>query len=284
MKALQSNTRYMYKHIAFIIFMMVLMLVIFKNAKAQEDQQVSKPSASYFRFGVGYGFPSGSQLLEANSTSTSSNTGYTSKQEGIYGSLGSGFAFNSSYLHMYSNNVGLDVNVQYVWGKKYESTHNSSGPYDSYTYKSKVYSRGLLFGPSLIVMIGENKVKPYVQVGVTAGSIKVHGEEGTTNYKSSTEYYGGLSIGFKGGFGIDAPISENAKFFTEFVFTSMSYYPKKGTETYGSNQQKIEFVREVSYNSNSNPNPNTSKQLRSSMPFGSAALNIGLKLQLKKKV
>lgn len=278
----------MYNHIAFIIFMIMLMLVIFENAKAQEAQPVSKPSSSYFRFGLGYGFPSGSQLLGVNSTSTSSNTSYTYKQEGIYGSLGSGFSFNSSYLHMYSKNIGLDLNLQYLWGKKYESSESSSGMFGTYSYESKIYSRGFLFGPSLVVMIGENKVKPYVQVGVTAGSIKTYGEEGDTNYKRSTEYFGGLSFGFKGGFGIDAPISENAKFFTEVVFTSMSYYPKKGTITYsnGTPQEKVEFVKDMSYNiSNSNPNPaaNSRKELRSSLPFGSMALNIGFKLQLKKK-
>jgi hypothetical protein len=289
MKTLQSNTQYMYKHIAFIIFMITLMLVIFENAKAQEAPPVSKTSSSYFRFGVGYGFPSGSQLLGVNSTSTSTNTSYTSKQEGIYGSLGSGFTFNSSYLHMYSKNIGLDLGLQYVWGKKYESTSSSSGQNNTYTEKNKIYSRGLLFGPSLIVMMGENKVRPYVQIGITAGSIKVHGEDSYSNFKTTTEYYGGISIGFKGGFGIDAPISENAKFFTECVFTSMSYYPKKGTITYsdGSPQQKVEFEKDITYNvSNSNPNPapNTQKELRSSLPFGSIALNIGLKLQLKKKV
>ncbi len=261
------------------------MLVIFENAKAQDAQPVSKPTSSYFRFGVGYGFPSGSQLLGVNSTSTSTNNSYTSKQEGIYGSLGSGFTFNSSYLHMYSKNIGLDLNLQYVWGKKYESVNSSSGQNNTYTEKNNIYSRGLLFGPSLIVMIGENKVRPYVQVGVTAGSIKVHEEESYANYKSTSEYYGGLSIGFKGGFGIDATISENAKFFTEFVFTSMSYYPKNRTINYSNGpQQKTEYVRDITYSyPNSNQNTTTSKDLRSSLPFGSIALNIGLKLQLKKK-
>lgn len=263
-------------------------MVIYGKSQAQEAPPASKPSSSYFRFGFGYGFPSGSQLLGVNSTSTSTSTSYTSNQEGVYGSLGSGFTFHSSYLHMYSKNIGLDIGLQYMWGKKYESTNSASGPDGMYTGKSKIYSRGLLFGPSLIMVIGEHKVKPYVQIGITAGSINVHGEDGYPNYKTTTEYYGGISFGFKGGFGIDAPLSENTKFFTECVFTSMSYYPKKGTITYssGAPQQKIEFEKEVTYSASySNPNPasNTQKELRSSMPFGSIALNIGLKLNLKKK-
>lgn len=288
MKTLQSNSQ-VYKHITFIIFMIILMVVIYGKSQAQEAPPVNKPSSSYFRFGIGYGFPSGTQMLDVSSTSTSTNTSYTSKQEGVYGSLGSGFTFSSSYLHMYSKNIGLDLGLQYLWGKKYESTNSSSGSYGTFTDKSKINSQGLLFGPSLVMAIGEKKVRPYVQIGITAGSFKVHSEESYPNSKTTTEYYGGITIGFKGGFGIDAPISENANFFSECVFTSMSYYPKKATTTYsnGSPQQNVEFEKELTYNSsysNSNPAPNTYKELRSSIPFGSLALNIGLKLKLNKKV
>jgi hypothetical protein len=122
MKTLQNNTQYIYKHITFIIFMIIQMLVFYGKLQAQEDQPVSKPTSSYFRFGLGYGFPSGSQLLGVNSTSTTTNRSYSSKQEGIYGSLGLGFTYNSSFLHMYSENIRLDLGLQYVWGKKYEST------------------------------------------------------------------------------------------------------------------------------------------------------------------
>ncbi|MBK5277425.1 MAG: hypothetical protein JJE09_01040 [Bacteroidia bacterium] len=286
MKTIHTNNQYMRKHIAFFIFMMLLLLILFGKANAQEIQNISK-SSSYFRFGFGYGFPSASQMLGANSTYTSSTMSSTSREEGVYGSLGSGFTFNSSYVHMYSKNIGLDVSLQYLWGKKYESTSTSSFEGTTNTYKSKISSRGLLFGPSLIAMIGEGKVKPYVQVGLTLGNVKVSGEAGSANFKSTTEYRGGLSIGFKGGFGIDVPIGEKTNFFTELVFTSMSYYPKEGTATYsnGSSQQKIAFAREVTstYNFSSPSNPDSSKELRMSMPFGSIALNVGLKLLLKKK-
>jgi opacity protein-like surface antigen len=288
MKTQNVNTQYLKKHLVFFIFVMLLMLVLSARASAQEIQQVAKP-ASYFRLGVGYGFPSASQMLGVNSTYTSSTTSSTSKEEGVYGTLGSGFTFNSSYVHMYSKNIGLDINLQYLWGKKYESTTTSSYEgISSVTYESKVYSRGIIFGPSLIAMVGEGKVKPYIQVGIAMGKMKVTSEMSATNFNVKSEYQGGLSIGFKGGFGIDAPISENAKFFSEFIFLGMSYYPKEETTTSsnGPSQPKTEFEREVtSTYSFSNPtNSNPTKALRESMPFGSVSINVGLKLLLKRKV
>lgn len=288
MKTQNVNNQYLKKNITFFIFMMLLLLMLFTRASAQEIQNVAKPS-SYFRFGLGYGFPSASQMVGVNSTYASSATSSTSKMEGVYGSLGSGFTFNSSYVHMYSKNIGLDVNLQYLWGKQYEST--SAGSYDgiaNVSYESKIYSRGILFGPSLIAMVGEGKVKPYVQVGITMGRMKVISEMKATNFNSTSEYNGGLSIGFKGGFGIDVPISENAKFFSEFIFIGMSYYPKEESTTPSSEpiQSKTEFVREVtsSYSVSTATNSNSNKELRESIPFGSVSINVGLKLLLKRKV
>ena len=287
MKTQNVNNQYMKKHLVFFIFMTLLMLMLFARVSAQEIQNVGKPS-SYFRFGFGYGFPSASQMLGVNSNYTSSPASSTSKKEGVYGTLGSGFTFNFSYVHMYSKNIGLDVNLQYLWGKQYESTSTSSYEgISSVTYDSKVYSRGILFGPSLLAMVGEGKVKPYIQVGIAMGKMKVTSEMSATNINSTSEYKGGLSIGFKGGFGIDVPISENAKFFSEFIFLGMSYYPKEEstTSSTGPSQPKTEFAREVtSTYSFSNPtNSNSTKELRESMPFGSVSINVGLKLLLKKK-
>ena len=287
MKTQNVNNQYMKKHLVFFIFMTLLMLMLFARVSAQEIQNVGKPS-SYFRFGFGYGFPSASQMLGVNSNYTSSPASSTSKKEGVYGTLGSGFTFNFSYVHMYSKNIGLDINLQYLWGKQYESTSTSSYEgISSVTYDSKVYSRGILFGPSLIAMVGEGKVKPYIQVGIAMGKMKVTSEMSATNINSTSEYKGGLSIGFKGGFGIDVPISENAKFFSEFIFLGMSYYPKEEstTSSTGPSQPKTEFAREVtSTYSFSNPtNSNSTKELRESMPFGSVSINVGLKLLLKKK-
>ncbi|MEK6780125.1 MAG: hypothetical protein AABY93_00365 [Bacteroidota bacterium] len=294
MKTQNANYQYLKKHVVFFIFMMLLLLMLFARASAQEIQITAKPS-SYFRFGLGYGLSSGSQMVEANSTQTSTYTysdfsssySSTSKYEGVYGSLGSGLVFNTSYMHMYTKNIGLDVNLQYLLGKKYEGTNSNTYNGTTNISKSSIRSRGILFSPALIVIVGESKVKPYVQVGLVMGKVKVLQEESYASAnKNTTEYKGGLSFGFKGGFGIDAPISENTFFFTELVFTGMSYYPKEATTTSEMNgitqpsQPKVEFVREVTTDDNNESASN--KQLRVSVPFGSVALNIGVKILLKK--
>src|SRR6187551_2008594 len=99
MKTNSPNQLYMKKHITVFIFMMLLILMLFGKASAQEV--VAAEKASYFKIGFGYGFPSGSQMVGSNSTYTYSASSSSAREKGIYGSLGSGLIFNTSYILMY---------------------------------------------------------------------------------------------------------------------------------------------------------------------------------------
>jgi hypothetical protein len=255
---------------------------------------------SYFKFSMGYGLPSGSQLLAEKSSYTTSSTGSMySTAKGVYGSYGSGLAFNASFGRMFSKHFGLDFTLRYLPGKKYDGS-------DSYTYtnydgttgrmssSTSSYARALLFSPTLMVAGGEGKVRPYAKIGFAVGTAKILSESrssnttvGSTPYASEikTEMSGGLSFGFKGGAGLDFGVSRRVSFFTELMFTSMSYYPKRGEVTEnkinGVSQPAtpiITFKEQTSF-TNSNPNPGT-EQLRFSVPMGSLCMNVGLKIRL----
>jgi hypothetical protein len=254
---------------------------------------------SYFKFSMGYGLPSGSQLLAEKSSFTTNSTGSMSgTAKGVYGSYGSGLAFNASFCRMFSSHFGLDLNLLYLPGKKYDGGDSYTYPnYDGTTGRmsssTSSYARALLFSPTLVVAGGEGKVRPYAKIGFAVGTAKILSEfrSGYSSVGSApsvsetkTELTGGLSFGFKGGAGLDFGVSKRVSFFTELMFTSMSYYPKKGEVTEnkinGVSQPAtpiVTFKEQTSYNSNSNPG---TEQLRYSVPLGSLCMNVGLKIRL----
>jgi hypothetical protein len=232
---------------------------------------------SYFKFSMGYGLPAGTQMLAEKSTFTSTYSSSSGTEKGVYGSYGSGLAFNASFGRMFSKNIGLDFNLQYLPGKKYDGSysytaHNYDGSIASTSSETSTYARALLFSPALVVAGAEGKVKPYAKIGFVVGTAKIVSESkyaSTTTGSPSTvnqtkgELTGGLSVGVRGGGGLDFGISKKVNFFTEVIFTSMSYYPKNGEVTEnkinGVNQPptpKVTFTKETTYNSN-NPNGGT---------------------------
>jgi outer membrane protein W len=277
MKTIHANNTYQKKHISFFFFMMLLLLIIYGKASAQEQQTTSTLS-SHLRIGLGYGLPSGSQMM--NSTSSNSSTSSTSK--GVYGTLGTGMVLNAAFTHMYSKNIGLDLNLQYLMGKEYKGSNTSTYGGTTYTSNSSIQAHGVMLSPSVIFSAGE-KVKPYVQVGFVMGIINVKQEYGSSTYQANYEAKGGLSFGFRGGFGIDVPLSEKISFFSELTFTSMSYYPKKATVVTiadgTTREQNIEFVKEET----SSMSGNSSQELKDSFPMGNIALSVGLKFRLNSK-
>src|SRR6267154_2762548 len=192
--------------------------------------------SSCLKFAIGYGLPAGSQLLGENSSSHNifSSGSYTANEKGIYGSLGSGFVVNASYGHMYSKNIGLDISLQYLAGRKYVSNNSSTyvdfnNTVTTSSNESSIGAQGLLFSPAVVFSAGDGSIRPYTKIGLVIGSMKFATEEQAhyTNQslEMKTEFKGGLSFGFRGGVGLDFSASKKISFFTEVMFTSMSYYP-----------------------------------------------------------
>ena len=251
---------------------------------------------SYFRFGFGYGLPASSQLLGENYSSNSNTNLYSSKTKGIYGSLGTGLVFNTSYGHLYSKNIGLDLSLQYLAGKKYESNHTNtyidySGGTTTSINESSISARGIVLSPTLLFSTSAGSVRPYAKIGLVIGSMKfvIEDENNYSNQKleTKTEFTGGLSLGFRGGVGLDFAASKKASFFTEVMLTSLSYYPHESEVTkfllngieQPDQHKKITYEKEVNTTSSSD----NSKQLRFAAPFGSVALNVGIKFNMAQR-
>jgi hypothetical protein len=247
---------------------------------------------SYFRFSLGYGFPASSHLIGTNSTYNSGTSSSSSTEQGVYGSFGSGVTFNASYGQMFSKNLGMDIGIQYLWGKTYSDTYSSS----TSSSNASMYANGLLLTPSLVMTVGEGKVVPYLKAGFCVGLITA--KEQTANKTSFgtspqtveivREYSGGLSMGFRGSIGLDFRAAKGINFFTEIMLTSMSYYPNQSEVTsykvngvdQPSQHLKTTYKESVTSSSTSGT---TSEALQVSMPLDNISLNAGIRVRLKSK-
>ncbi len=260
---------------------------------------------SYFKFGIGYGLPSGSQMLASESNSKSSfnqNTwqySYSGSEKSKKGSFGAGTNLTASFGQLLGTYVGYDIELNYLFGKKYEGYDHSSFDGSVYNIDYKGYSRSLTLAPSVFVLVGDHKLKPRIRAGMVLGKNRVFAETssngGGEKRTEKMELNGGLSLGFRGGIGIDFNAAKNTSFYAEIVFTGMSYYPKHGEMTENKvngvdqlNQlpkaiKEVNFMKERSWSSSSPSDENQpSEEVGDSLPFGSIGVQFGVRIRIGK--
>jgi hypothetical protein len=250
----------------------------------------------YFKLSGGYGLPVATQDVGTNYFYNYNNQTQESdsKIENVSASYGAGMNFSGGAGFMFSKNLGFDLTVQYLIGKKYEITQR-----ESYTGQGKEESietrrgRAVFFNPSLLVSPGPKL--PYARVGVVIGSPKVKSEEsyyydldGTNTQETESVYRKGTAFGIQGAIGYNFMISNNIDIFVEANFIGMTYYPKENEVTKYMNdgtdnladlserQKRTEFKKEIDLQGEpSNDEP--SQQLKLAMPFSSVGINFGVK-------
>jgi hypothetical protein len=97
------------------------------------------------------------------------------------------------------------------------------------------YSKGVLFTPSLKFIASERVLTPYVLIGPVIGKIKFNREMDRTQEEDGvpfseyryTKYSGGLSLGVRGGIGVNLKVNSKVSLFSEIVFSGMNYYPNR---------------------------------------------------------
>jgi len=193
----------------------------------------------YFRAGTGYGIPIasakiGDSNLRTEVNNTTGNTS-TSSTKGVNASYGSGNDLNFAFGYKLNENLIIDLNFQYLMGRKFKTA-------DNYTYTSGTYSyvdndvtttsaKGIFINPSLIFSAGFGKAAPYARFGFVFGSPTVTSEnnayyngDGIDSSVTRGEFKKGLAFGFQGAVGMNWKLSEKLDLFTEINFTGMTYY------------------------------------------------------------
>ena len=253
----------------------------------------------YLGLGVGYGFPAGKQA-DVEQTSTTSGSVTTNEYTTKNLSLGKGINAGLYVGYMFNKNLGAELGISYLIGGKTtindKSTGNNSSSTDEYIYKGNM----IRFTPALKMIIGENKLRPYMRIGMIVGIAgKLTDEYNYTNTTPGstssgqviTEYTGGISLGFHGGLGINYALSDKLSLFGELAGNYQNWAPKKSEiTTYTQDgadqlpsmttyQKETEFLDSFTTTSNSPSNNGVpDQQTKFYLPFSSFGINIGIVL------
>ncbi|MBN8696997.1 MAG: hypothetical protein J0L87_10740 [Bacteroidetes bacterium] len=240
-----------------------------------------------------YGFSLAPMSISANYN----NNGVV---ESVRSSFGKGLEFGGGFGFYFNKNIGAEINASYLLGGKTEFTDASSPntPADVETLKGRM----IRIIPAIKITTGE-KFRPYTKLGFVLGAgCKLIDESvqysydwsGIVKTEETSEFSGGMSMGFKGNLGLDLSLSENLAVFGEVNFISQAWAPKKNVTTkflVNSQDQlstlpvhstETEFVD--SYNSNASYDPNQPAQsLKIYLPFSSWGVNVGIHYTFGKK-
>ncbi|MCX6334306.1 MAG: outer membrane beta-barrel protein [Bacteroidia bacterium] len=262
----------------------------------------------YLRAGAGYGLPAASTRLgekyQHNITNVVSFK-ETYSNEIVSGSYGSGMDFSISAGYEFNRNFLFDLNVQYLSGKKYETSNIYSNQGTTSTDVTRdittTSSRGLYFNPALVFSVGFGKTAPYGRFGAVVASPKIISDEsyyyngdGIDTREIRWEYGKGLALGYQIGVGVNWKLTEKLDFFTEAGFVSMTYYAKEGDMTKniqnGSDvlsqlpvaQKQVEYKKKYDPNLPYDPlKPNVSG--RQASPMSSVSAQVGIRFLLWRK-
>jgi hypothetical protein len=260
----------------------------------------------YFKVGAGYALPVATDVVGEKNVHREDYSGNNNideySSEVISGSFGSGTNFLVGGGFMFSENIGVELNVQYTMSKKYETGDVGTYTYDNGTYTDRAltqsFANTLYINPAIVITPGAGSKAPYGRFGVIIGSPKLKTEEeyyydgdGVYTGSEKWEYSGNAAVGFQGAVGMNWMLTENIDLFTEVNFVSMTYYPGTGTMTESISNgndnlpsapvyyKKIEFKKSIDPNKPQDPDQ-PREMLRQSTAFSSLGIQVGITYSL----
>ena len=303
----------MKKNYTYLLMSFLAVGLMSSNAGAQ---------GAYVNVGAGFGFGDGS--MSDYNTEYVSTDGVVSvdKQTAVFGSLGSGLNVGAGFGFMFNENFGAELGVNYLIGSTFTTTEDrtttntvaGSGGGGSITttsnsaFTSSMSANILRINPSLVLMGGGDKIKPYAKFGMILGfgilmeSIDGSSSSTTTGSPTTSSEYriygeksGGLGFGFSGALGAAFSLSDKMSLYAEMNMNNMSWAPTTATlvsytddgvdQLTGATVYDLQtnYVDEITPSSNTWSNPNQvdtspSDELKSKVGLGSVGINIGLKI------
>ncbi|MFC1731932.1 outer membrane beta-barrel protein, partial [candidate division KSB1 bacterium] len=250
---------------------------------------------TYFNINGGYGFKKSSQNIDYYEFYNYTVGTNSTTREQIKVSLGKGINVGGTLGHMFTENIGAELGISYLFGGKSKAEDQWVGGKADYTLKSKM----LRFNPSIVIASGRDGINPYAKFGliIGTGSILYKYEEnsGGNVLKYKQKLKGGLALGCTAGLGAIYSLSDLMSFFAEINMVNLSYAPKKGEITEATNngtdllptattkEKEVEFVDEYTTDNNTPlPDSQPDKHLKTRFPFGSIGINVGLIIKLSK--
>jgi hypothetical protein len=165
-----------------------------------------------FYFAYGYNYPTATNIVgNANPTSNS----YTA----INGSFAKGPNIQLGYSFFITDNIGLDINYDYLIGFRGERiAPQSVHEYTEYDNKASSII------PSIIMKTNMGKLSPYIKFGTSISFVTLRIDH---SWNTRTVLENDYSIGFSSSIGINCHFSQSIYLFTDLHLSSLTYYPTK---------------------------------------------------------
>jgi len=242
----------------------------------------------YVGFGFGYHMANQNRALGTSTNTTGDNIN-------LYGSMGQGIIPALKFGYMFDDNWGFEMGMSYLMGSEitvYED-FNTGGVYDSYAEVIKTKSTMIRFSPQLVF---KTEMGVYSRVGLiipVGGStmayrtVDVEFMGQTSKTVVDIENHGAFTTGFTGALGYGFSLSDEMTIFGELEYVGLRIYGKTATitkyEVDGVDnlanlltiQKETVYVDEVKTTDNTN-NDEAQKALKSSSPYSSFGINIGI--------
>ncbi len=253
----------------------------------------------YLNMGGGYQLGIGKMNLGKNYTSSN---GIGSIQR-VKGSYGEGFHISGSFGYNINKNLAVEAAVNLIDGRSFETSFYSShsnglGIIISNKYELESRTEFVQIIPSLMVHFGWSKFDPFAKVGLILGTGTIYysfREQDT--YEDIESYYElskGLGLGYKTSVGTFYHFNNWFSLFAEFSVLNNTFSPNRGKLTsykengiemidgMSVNEREVEYEEGYDFNYNDNHDETKpSKEIKESLPLGSAGLQIGIRFQLQ---
>ena len=268
------------------LLIVIISLVLTGGLTAQDTKQF------YVRLGFGTSFATASNLDQLyNYSSNGSDRSVSIVPVGF----GRGFTGVSAFGYKFSKYVSIEMGLSQFIGlpKIADSVNNVPGGASG---EVRIAGNMLSLIPSVVIRAGLSPVDPYARVGFILGvrptiNAKADFWNSSTNPTQETiairHYYGGVAAGLQAAVGVSWEVSSIISLYAEFAFNSISYSPMF-SEIILYEQNGVDKLseltlkqKETEYYNNINPDeeiPSNSpdKQLRTSLPFSNAGVNLGI--------
>jgi hypothetical protein len=267
----------------------------------------------YLKAGAGYNLNLNSRLItslySANYVYTPNydkgeyETSYSIKEEGVYGSFGSGTGFHFAGGRTFSSNISLELLFSHskspeCKGSVFIGQVYADNGANLQETQERTYSGTLSYAaPSLVFRREFSKSAAYLRVGLVAAKAsytvksRYHLDRRVTlpdTIKDRTmEFTGDMAFGSQLAAGIERPLDRWISVYAELCLTNLAASPSRGElkeyRVNGSDhmqkasayERSVDFNESFSYTS-ADEYSRPEQTLRSSSPFGSWGVNIGV--------
>lgn len=252
---------------------------------------------------VGYAFPSQTRAFFADVNATPTFTSVTSKSY----SLGEGVPIAIYGGYMFTNNIGLELNISEKFNYDISSSTTSSTPpppdiIDNHNYTRKGNMLG--FTPGIRLSTGGDKFSIYSVTGLFIGIpsatlednetvVTTTGPAGTggtvtNNYDDVYTFSGNIVIGFHGAIGAMYNLSDRIGIFAEVAGDFEDWAPTErlittytvnGADMLGgltTNEKQINYVDSYTTTAGSSSPGSPTQAARIYLPFSSWGISIGI--------